>query len=126
VHVGQDDLTAAHARVVVGAGAVIGVSTHDDVQVREAVQEQVDYLAIGPVYPTSSKEKPDPVVGLAGVARISAMTAKRGLPLVAIGGITLDNAPAVLAAGASAVAVISDLLAGDPAARARAFVHLIR
>lgn len=126
VHVGQDDLTPEHARQVVGADAVVGVSTHSEVQVREAVQGPIDYLAIGPIFSTSSKEQPDPVVGLEGLTRASAIAASRGIPLVAIGGITLDKAPAVLEAGASSVAVISDLLAGDPAARARAFVHLIR
>jgi thiamine-phosphate pyrophosphorylase len=126
VHVGQDDLTPAQARVVVGAEALVGISTHNEEQAREAVQTPVDYLAIGPVFPTSSKDKPDPVVGLDGVAGAKGIAAARGLPLVAIGGITLDNAAAVLEAGASSVAVISDLLAGDPAARAEAFVRLIR
>jgi thiamine-phosphate pyrophosphorylase len=126
VHLGQDDLTPAQARLVVGADVVVGVSTHNGEQARKAVQEPIDYLAIGPVFPTSSKDKPDPVVGLDGVARANAIAAARGLPLVAIGGITLDNAAAVLEAGASSVAVISDLLAADPAARARAFVRLIR
>ncbi len=107
VHVGQDDLSPAGARRVIGDALWLGVSTHNPEQLRQAEETSADYLAIGPVFPTTSKERPDPVVGLEGVRRARAMTRK---PLVAIGGITRGNAKAVIEAGADAVAVISDLL----------------
>ena len=91
----------------------IGSSTHSMEQLELAVSEPVDYIAFGPVFSTSSKQQPDPVVGLDGLARAAARASAAGLPLVAIGGITLERAPDVLAAGAASVAVISDLLAGD-------------
>lgn len=122
VHVGQDDLSAQDARRVVGPGAWVGVSTHTDEQLAAACREPIDYVAIGPVFSTSTKHQPDPVVGLEGVRRAAPVARAAGLPLVAIGGITLASAPAVLAAGADAVAVISDLLAGDPAVRARQYL----
>jgi thiamine-phosphate pyrophosphorylase len=122
VHVGQDDLSPAAARAVVGSSAWVGRSTHNDAQVAAAVLEPVTYLAIGPVYATTSKAAPDPVVGLDGVRRAAARAKDAGLPLVAIGGITLDRAAEVISAGATAVAVISDLIAPDPRARAREFL----
>ena len=106
LHVGQDDLPPRCARELMGA-AVVGLSTHNETQVRAASEEPVDYLAIGPVFETGSKQNPDPVVGLEGVFRARRLTQ---LPLVAIGGITRENAAAVIAAGADSVAVISDLL----------------
>ena len=115
VHLGQDDLTPAEARDVVGPGAIVGVSTHNETQVRTALDAPVDYLAIGPVFDTGSKDRPDPVVGLDGVRSAAMLTAAREWPLVAIGGITVERAAAVLEAGATSLAVISDLLAGDPA-----------
>ena len=96
---------------------LIGVSTHGDAQLRAAADGPADYVAIGPVYATSSKENPSPVVGLEGVRAARALTAK---PLVAIGGITRMNCSAVVGAGADSVAVISDLLA-DPCQRVREF-----
>jgi len=109
LHVGQDDLSPESARRVIGPELWLGVSTHNPEQLREADQTTADYLAIGPVFATSSKERPDPVVGLEGVRRARELTHK---PMVAIGGITRANARSVLEAGADTVAVISDLLRG--------------
>lgn len=112
VHVGQDDLPPEAVRSVIGAGQgramIVGYSTHNEAQVREAAALPVDYVAIGPVFATATKENPDPVVGLAGVAAARRATDR---PLVAIGGITRENALAVLAAGADSVAVVRDLVA---------------
>jgi thiamine-phosphate pyrophosphorylase len=112
VHIGQEDLRPAEARQVLnGSGGpelVLGISTHNVAQLRTALgTAAADYLAIGPVFATSSKENPDPVVGLEGVKAARALTR---LPLVAIGGITGENAREVLEAGADSVAVISALL----------------
>src|SRR6201987_5809854 len=107
VHVGQDDLSPEAVRRVIGNELWLGVSTHNPEQLRRADLTSADYLAIGPVFATSSKEKPDPVVGLEGVRKARSLTRK---PLVAIGGITRANARSVIDAGADAVAVISDLL----------------
>src|SRR5262245_47298224 len=122
VHLGQDDLTPTAARSVVGSSSWVGVSTHNDDQVEAAVREPVTYLAIGPVYATRSKARPDPVIGIEGVRRAAARANGPGLPLVAIGGITLDRAADVLSAGATAVAVISDLVTPNPGGRAREFL----
>jgi thiamine-phosphate pyrophosphorylase len=125
VHVGQTDLSAADARRIVGPDAIVGLSTHTDEQVASALAAPADYIAIGPVFATSSKEEPDAVVGLDGVSRAWRQTQPSGRPLVAIGGITLDTARSVLAAGASSVAVISDLLKHDPGTRIREYLtHL--
>jgi thiamine-phosphate pyrophosphorylase len=107
LHIGQDDLSPASARAIIGPDRRLGVSTHNPEQLAEADQSTADYLAIGPVFATSSKANPDPVVGLEGVRRARELTRK---PLVAIGGITRANARSVLEAGADSVAVISDLL----------------
>jgi thiamine-phosphate pyrophosphorylase len=107
VHVGQEDLSPATARATLGSEVMIGVSTHGRSQLISAADSPVDYVAIGPVYATSSKQVPDPVVGLEGVREARAITDK---PLVAIGGITRANCAAVIEAGADSVAVISDLL----------------
>jgi thiamine-phosphate pyrophosphorylase len=115
VHVGQEDLSPEAARR-------LGVSTHNPEQVREGDLTSVDYLAIGPVFATSSKDKPDPVVGLEGVRGARALTRK---PLVAIGGITRANAASVIEAGADSVAVISDLLR-EPRKSAEEFFHILR
>ena len=109
VHVGQDDLPASAAREMLGPGRVVGVSTHTAGQAREAAGLPVDYVAVGPVFATPTKENPDPVVGLELVREARAITS---LPVVAIGGITLARARGVLDAGASSVAVIGDLRAG--------------
>jgi thiamine-phosphate pyrophosphorylase len=121
VHVGQDDLSPASVRAIIGAGAWLGVSTHNPEQMRDADATPADYLAIGPVFPTLSKDKPDPVVGLDGVRRARELTAK---PLVAIGGITRANVRSVLDAGADAVAVISDLLS-EPRKSAEEFLRIL-
>jgi thiamine-phosphate pyrophosphorylase len=109
LHVGQEDLSPESARRVIGRKLWLGLSTHSPEQLREADQTTADYLAIGPVFATRSKERPDPVVGLEGVRWARELTRK---PLVAIGGITRGNARSVLDAGADSVAVISDLLRG--------------
>jgi len=120
VHVGQEDLGAEQARAVVGTERWVGVSTHNLKQFEEAAATSVDYIAVGPIFPTSSKPNPDPVVGAALLRRVRPLTKK---PIVAIGGITLDRAPEVLAAGADSVAVISDILqAKDPTSRAREYI----
>jgi thiamine-phosphate pyrophosphorylase len=122
VHVGQDDLLPESVRAIIGAGRWLGVSTHNPEQVEEADRTSADYLAIGPVFSTSSKDKPDPIVGLEGVRRARSLTRK---PLVAIGGITRANAASVIEAGADSVAVISDLLL-DPRKSAEEFFRVLR
>jgi len=107
VHVGQDDLPVESARALLGPGKLIGYSTHDLEQVREADSSSADYVAFGPIFATVSKENPDPVVGLGGLREARRATQK---PLVAIGGITLENVRAVIEAGADSVAVIRALV----------------
>jgi thiamine-phosphate pyrophosphorylase len=107
VHVGQDDLATEQARAVVGDTKWVGVSTHNIEQFREAAATSADYIAVGPIFATSSKANPDPVVGLELIRRARALTEK---PIVAIGGITLQTAASVIEAGADCVAVISDIL----------------
>lgn len=121
VHVGQEDLSPEGARRVIGPDLWLGVSTHNPEQLREADASPADYVAVGPVFATASKERPDPVVGLEGVRRARELTRK---PLVAIGGITRGNALEVIAAGADAVAVISDLLP-DPRKSAEEFLRIL-
>ena len=123
VHVGQDDLPVDMARVVVGAGRMVGFSTHNLEQVALADKTSADYIAFGPIFATQSKSQPDPVVGLEGLRCAREATRK---PLVAIGGITLGKAGEVMAAGADSVAVIADLLrAPDVRARARAYLEAL-
>jgi len=122
VHIGQDDLSPESVRKIIGPGRWLGVSTHNPEQLREADLTSADYLALGPVFSTSSKEKPDPLVGLEGVRRARQLTGK---PLVAIGGITRANAASVIEAGADSVAVISDLLR-EPRKSAEEFFRLLR
>jgi thiamine-phosphate pyrophosphorylase len=110
LHLGQDDLPPQDSRRVVGEAMCIGYSTHNAAQLEAAAQEPVDYLAIGPIFATQSKQNPDPVVGVDRLRVWRSLTAK---PLVAIGGITRENAPSVLAAGADSVAVIGDLIPAD-------------
>ena len=120
VHLGQDDLGVEAARTLMDANSIVGVSTHNEAQFRSAVSSSADYIAIGPVFATSSKRNPDPVVGLETIRQVRRLTDK---PIVAIGGITLERAPEVIAAGANSVAVISDILrAADPAERARQYI----
>jgi len=120
-HVGQEDLSPAGARRVIGDILVLGVSTHNPEQIIEADQSSADYLAIGPVFATGSKINPDPVVGLAGVHRARELTRK---PLVAIGGITRANCASVIEAGADSVAVISDLVR-EPGKSAEEFLRIL-
>src|SRR6266496_5302461 len=122
VHVGQDDLSPESVRKIIGRERWLGVSTHNPEQLCEADLTSADYLAIGPVFSTSSKVNPDPVVGLEGVRRARQLTRK---PLVAIGGITRKNAASVIEAGADSVAVISDLLR-EPSKSAEEFFRILR
>lgn len=122
VHLGQDDLPVEEARKTCGNSLWVGVSTHNDEQFRRATATSADYIAVGPVFPTESKQNPDPVVGLDFLRWARANTQK---PLVAIGGITVESAEHVFRAGADSVAVIRDLsAAADPAARARAYLEI--
>ena len=109
MHVGQDDLPPAQARRLLGEDAVIGVSTHTPAQVEAALREPITYLAVGPVFATRTKDTGYQAVGLEFVSAVVRMAGS--VPVVAIGGITLENASSVIAAGAAAVAVIGDLLA---------------
>jgi thiamine-phosphate pyrophosphorylase len=129
-HVGQQDLSPADVRRILPAPAAIGLSTHNQAQLEVALSQPVElaYLAFGPVFTTHSKAQPDPTVGLEGV-RLARRTVEAGrpgspkYPIVAIGGITLARAGEVIDAGATSVAVIADLLDGDPGERARAFLR---
>jgi thiamine-phosphate pyrophosphorylase len=109
VHLGQDDLDPTAARRLLGPDAIIGCSTHNVAQAQAAAHWPVDYVAIGPVFATTTKAQPDEIVGLETLARVRAVLPAR-LPLVAIGGITKEQARAVLAAGADSVAIVSALL----------------
>jgi thiamine-phosphate pyrophosphorylase len=121
VHLGQDDLPADAGRMVVGGERVVGISTHNPKQVKDADATSADYIAIGPVFPTTGKKNPDVVVGIEGVRKARALTKK---PLVAIGGITRQNAKAVIEAGADSVAIISDLLS-TPKKAAEEFLRIL-
>jgi len=121
VHVGQEDLSPAGARKVVGETLWLGVSTHNPEQVKVADRTSADYVAIGPVFSTSSKANPDPVIGLEGVRNARGLTRK---PLVAIGGINRANCRSVIEAGADSVAVISDLIR-DPRKSAEDFFRIL-
>ena len=121
VHVGQNDLSPEGARKIVGGERWVGVSTHNAAQVVEAEKTSADYIAIGPVFATASKQNPDPVVSLAGVCEARALTRK---PLVAIGGITRQNCRLVIEAGADTVAVISDLVR-DPGKSVEEFLRIL-
>jgi len=119
VHLGQDDLPPEHARKLMGDSAIIGYSTHSIEQAIAATKLPVDYIAIGPIFQTTSKDNPDPVVGLDMLRTIKPLIDK---PLVAIGGITLSTCRDVWDAGADSVAIISDLYTqSDIAERAREF-----
>jgi thiamine-phosphate pyrophosphorylase len=123
VHLGQTDLSPAAVRPIVGDAAIIGLSTHTDTQVMAAAAEPVDYVAIGPVFGTATKATGYAPVGLDAVRRAS----RCGKPVVAIGGITVETAAAVIAAGAASVAVIGDLLAtGSVARRVRDFLEVLQ
>jgi thiamine-phosphate pyrophosphorylase len=121
VHLGQEDLGVEQARTVMRTEGWIGVSTHNEAQFRAAAQTSADYIAVGPIFGTTTKENPDPVVGTELIRSVRAVTKK---PIVAIGGITLERAAEVIEAGADSVAVISDILrAEDPAQRAGQFIR---
>jgi thiamine-phosphate pyrophosphorylase len=140
VHVGQEDLGPLLVRRIFGPGdidagpgdpgdipagveAIVGLSTHTPEQLEAALDAPVSYIAIGPVFGTETKTTGYASVGLEAVRRAASRTRARGLPLVAIGGVTLETAPEIIRAGATTVAVISDLVAGgDPAARVRAYL----
>jgi thiamine-phosphate pyrophosphorylase len=123
VHVGQEDLGVEQARELVGGDKWVGVSTHNLEQFQSAAATSADYIAVGPVFATSSKANPDPVVGIEFIRQVRGLTDK---PIVAIGGITLENAASVIATGADSVAVISDILrARDPGERARQYLDLL-
>ena len=125
LHLGQDDLTPSSARKVVGPATLIGFSTHNERQLRAAAAEPANYLALGPIFGTASKQNPDPVVGIDELRRLRPLTDR---PLVAIGGITRSNAQSVLAAGADSVAIIGDLFTegADVRARTQEWVSLTR
>jgi len=114
LHIGQDDLSPRDARRILGSEAIVGFSSHNPQQLCAAGGEPVDYVAFGPVFPTASKNNPDPVVGVAEVTRCRGLVEK---PLVAIGGITLENAAGVWQAGADSVAVIGGLFPGTSSAQ---------
>jgi len=122
VHVGQYDLGVEATRSLVGE-KIIGISTHNLEQFEKAIESSADYIAVGPIFATSSKENPDPVVGTELIRRVRGLTDK---PIVAIGGIKLKNAAEVVAAGADSVAVISDILrAPDRRQRAKQYLDLL-
>jgi thiamine-phosphate pyrophosphorylase len=126
VHVGQEDLSPAQARALVGADGLVGLSTHTPAQLESALQQNVNYVAVGPVFWTETKGTGYDPIGLETVRTAAALAADRGLPLVAIGGITLDRAPSVIQAGARSVAVISDLLVSrDPTRRVREYLSAL-
>ncbi len=123
VHVGQDDLDVESARRVAGREKLVGISTHNLEQFERAAASSADYIAVGPVYSTSTKANPDPVVGVDFLRRVRTLTEK---PIVAIGGITLEQAAAVIEAGANSVAVISGILtAADPGERAKQYLNTL-
>ncbi|MGH9385141.1 MAG: thiamine phosphate synthase [Vicinamibacterales bacterium] len=126
VHIGQNDLPPVAVRHLVGASSIVGLSTHSDSQLVVAVDQPISYLAIGPIFGTGTKDTGYEAIGLDAVRRAAGIAKRASLPLVAIGGITLEHAPAVIESGADSVAVISDLLVGDPESRARAFVRALQ
>ena len=121
VHVGQDDLSVEQTRAIVGQDRWVGVSTHNREQFEAAAATSADYIAIGPIFQTTSKANPDPVVGTGLLRELRPLTKK---PIVAIGGIRLERAAELIEAGANSVAVISDILrAEDPVQQARLFLQ---
>ncbi len=123
VHLGQDDLSVAATREVAGNACLIGLSTHNLRQFKAAGESSADYIAVGPIFSTSGKRNPDPVVGIDFIQTVRKLTSK---PIVAIGGITLERAREVIDAGADSVAVISDILkAKNPADRVRQYLKIV-
>jgi thiamine-phosphate pyrophosphorylase len=123
VHVGQDDLPAAVAREQLGPAAIVGHSTHTVAQVQSALAEPVSYIAVGPVFGTATKDTGYNAVGLDFVSAATRLAGE--FPIVAIGGVRLENARTAIDAGAASVAVISDLLVGDPVERVKAFLRIL-
>lgn len=124
LHLGQEDLAGADLAAIRAAGIRLGVSTHSPEELANALDVEPDYVALGPIYETTLKKMPWSPQGL---ERIGEWKARFACPLVAIGGITLERAPAVLAAGADSIAVVSDVLyASDPDSRVRAWLDLFR
>jgi thiamine-phosphate pyrophosphorylase len=124
VHVGQEDLAPADARRLVGPAAVVGYSTHTVAQIEAAIREPITYVAVGPVFGTTTKDTGYSAAGLGLVSTAARLAGT--IPVVAIGGITLETAPSVLEAGATSVAVIGDLLAeGNPQTRVAAYLQRI-
>ena len=124
VHVGQEDLSVEETRAVVGRDRLVGISTHNRAQFEQAAATSADYIAVGPIFSTSSKANADPVVGTEFIREVRPLTDK---PIVAIGGITLERAADLVRAGAQSVAVTSDILrAPDPAERARQFIKILQ
>lgn len=123
VHVGQEDLDVERARALVGREKWVGVSTHNLEQFQAAAATSADYIAVGPIFATTSKAHADPVVGTEFLRRVRPLTGK---PIVAIGGITLGRVTSVMEAGANSVAVLSEIMcAADPAERARQYLSLL-
>jgi thiamine-phosphate pyrophosphorylase len=126
VHVGQEDLAPRDVRTVTGPGAVVGLSTHTSEQMAAALLEPVDYVAIGPIFGTTTKSTGYEAIGLDLVKSAATLASTAGKPLVAIGGISLETAVSVIAAGAASVAVIGDLLkTGDPERRVREYLQAL-
>jgi thiamine-phosphate pyrophosphorylase len=125
LHVGQTDLAPADCRAVIGETTILGLSTHYEEQWNAAVREPISYMAIGPVFGTATKDTGYRAVGVNIVAQASAAGAVHGIPTVAIGGITITNARSVIDTGAASVAVITDLLNGDPEQRCRDFLRAL-
>ena len=123
VHVGQEDLSPTAARAQLGPAVMIGFSTHTVAQVEGALTEPISYIAVGPVFGTATKETGYSAVGLDLVSAAARLAGS--VPIVAIGGVKLENARSAIDAGASSVAVISDLLVGDPAERVKAFLRIL-
>ena len=125
VHVGQEDLRPEDVRLVTGDEAIVGLSTHTTIQIDEALNAAISYLAIGPVFGTTTKDTGYAAVGVQMVADAVARASRVSMPVVAIGGITLSTAPRVIAAGAASVAVITDLMVGNPETRVREYLALL-
>jgi thiamine-phosphate pyrophosphorylase len=122
VHVGQEDLPPVSVREVVGDDAVVGVSTHTDAQIAQALSEPISYLAVGPVFATTTKMTGYEEVGLPLVRAAARVAAEKGIPVAAIGGITIATAASVIDAGATSLAVITDLVSADPEKRIRQYL----
>ena len=122
VHVGQDDLTPSDVRRIAGDTTIVGLSTHTDEQIEAALREPISYFAIGPVFPTRTKATGYERVGYEAVRHAAARGTTAGLAVVAIGGITLETAAQVIAAGAQSIAVITDLVTNDPERRIREYL----